>query len=123
MPDAYVITENKTAMLLVEQLLPAHLATIIRVINGDGRYGAATLAASMGLSKHKPVALIVDTQLESDETLEEKRTFLKSLLGHSPAPTFIGITDPDVNVLQNAQHPLAQELIQFLEQAVLKLPQ
>jgi hypothetical protein len=52
---AYVITEGKTDIEILQRLLPKHLIQDTQFVEGVGSYGARSLASSLLATRSTPV--------------------------------------------------------------------
>jgi hypothetical protein len=140
MTAAFLITDRKTDVAILERLLPPSLTQTIRFYAADGKSSAISAAATLLTDRMRPIAIVLDADTENPSEIREKIELANTLLypasspevpfkvfmaapsiasilsQHSPVtdPTEIldRLTPSQIQTLQ--QHPLIQQLIEFL---------
>ncbi|MTJ11466.1 hypothetical protein FJR11_02410 [Anabaena sp. UHCC 0187] len=98
---AYVITEGKTDIEILQRLLPKHLIQDTQFVEGVGSYGARSLASSLLATRSTPVALVLDADTEDQEQISEKYDLINNLLGQAfhGIPFKVSLATPEIEVI------------------------
>lgn len=98
---AYIITEGKTDIEILQRLLPKHLIEDAKFIEGVGSYGARSLASSLLATRSTPVALILDAETEDQDQTYEKKDLVKYLLTQAfrGTPFLVDLAVPEIEVI------------------------
>jgi len=140
MTAAFLITDRKTDVAILERLLPPSLTQTIRFYAADGKSSAISAAATLLTDRMRPIAIVLDADTENPSEIREKIELANTLLypasspevpfkvfmaapsissilsQHSPVTdpteTLDRLTPSQIQTLQ--QHPLIQQLIEFL---------
>lgn len=116
MKSAYIVTDNQETSQLLHQILPQNLLVEIQIIASSTRSGALSLASSIMLEKRRPVALVLDAETTEPKQIQEKYSFISSLLLPASAEVSykILLPSPSAQTLTDPNHPMLKELINFI---------
>lgn len=79
MTKAYIVVEGPSDAQILRALLDQTLLEDVKFINGEGKYGAETMARSLLLDRHLPVLLVIDadtSNLEAIHSYQQDLDFL-----------------------------------------------
>jgi hypothetical protein len=95
--NAYIVTEGAEDREVVEALLPADLSREVSVVAGGGGSGAVSMARTLLVRHHVPVALVLDADSFSSERVRERsltlRELLRSVSGGTAAEVFLVVPE------------------------------
>ena len=69
MTKAYIVVEGSSDAQILRALIEPALLKEIKFINGEGKYGAETMARSLLLDRHIPVLLVIDADTSNPEAI------------------------------------------------------
>jgi hypothetical protein len=98
---AYIITEGKTEIKILQRLLPQHLLQDTKFVEGVGAYGARSLASSLIATRSTPVALVIDATTEDKDQIAEKYDLINDLLGQAfhGISFLVRLATPEIEVI------------------------
>jgi hypothetical protein len=79
MTRAYIVVEGPADVQILRVLLDETLLEDVKVINGEGQYGAETMARSLLLDQHIPVLLVIDADTTNPEAIHSYQQDLEFL--------------------------------------------
>jgi len=95
MTRAYVVTEGKSDVVILERCLPEDIVKRVTFVPGMGSYAAMSMAATLLPVKKLPVALVLDADTENESAILEREDFLRSFLraaaGDVPFEVFLAV--------------------------------
>ncbi len=109
---AYIITEGNKDIEILNKLLPKTIINDIKFADGQGQYGAFSLASSLLSTRPTPVVLVTDADKEDDSSVSEQLDSLNYLLRQSSRGTRfkVLIAVPEIEVLLLQDRALIQKL-------------
>jgi len=101
MKQAYVVTENKRDLALIEKLLSEEFGSRVGFVAGEGSDSAETMARSLLVSKHVPVVLVLDSDTSNAKANQERRETVSEYLGSvtSDAPYEVVMAVPELETV------------------------
>ncbi|EKU97319.1 hypothetical protein Lepto7375DRAFT_6500 [Leptolyngbya sp. PCC 7375] len=69
MTKAYIVVEGPSDAQILRALLDETLLEDVKFINGEGKYGAETMARSLLLDRHIPVLLVIDADTSNPDAI------------------------------------------------------
>ncbi|MGG6270672.1 hypothetical protein ACQ4M3_38880 [Leptolyngbya sp. AN03gr2] len=141
---AYVVTDRETDVAILKKLLPSDLAQHLTFYAAHGKYSARSAAGTLLSDRMRPVALVLDADTDNPVEVGEKIELVNTMLypASSPETPFkVFLAAPSIpsllssSFVDNAelvemlnhlspaqiqavqQHPLIQQLIEFLSNA------
>jgi hypothetical protein len=129
MKAVYVVTESEEAASLFNRVLPADLLKDTGVVSAGGKYAAFSMASTLMSARSRPVALVIDADSDNPAVVREKEeTTASLLLPAAIVPYKVCVAVPSIAALNREfgdspsleqvqalqQHPLIQQVIQFL---------
>jgi len=72
---AYVVVESASAAGRVNALLSQDMAKRVKLVTGQGRYSAHSLARSLLATREAPVALILNADSSNERLIQEQEDF------------------------------------------------
>ncbi|MEM7795327.1 MAG: hypothetical protein AAF579_12875 [Cyanobacteria bacterium P01_C01_bin.118] len=69
MTKAYIVVEGPSDAKILRALLDETLLEDVKFINGEGKYGAETMARSLLLDRQIPVLLVIDADTSNPEAI------------------------------------------------------
>lgn len=141
MKSAYLVTDRETDMEILKKLLPSELAQHLTLYAAHGKYSARSAAGTLLSDRMRPVALVLDADTENQSEIQEKIELTNTMLYPASSPevpfkVFLAVpsiasilplsnlhsaelidildrlTPTQIQTLQ--QHPLIQQLVNFL---------
>ena len=79
MTKAYIVVEGPSDAKILRALLDENLLRDVKFINGEGKYGAETMARSLLLDRHIPVLLVVDADTNNPDAIHSYQQDLEFL--------------------------------------------
>jgi hypothetical protein len=113
--NAYIVTEGAQDKAVVEALLPADLSREVAVVAGGGGSGAVSMARTLLVRHHVPVALVLDADSLSPERVREGsltlRELLRSVSGGTPSEVFLVV--PEIEEIFFVDPHLLESVLQI----------
>jgi hypothetical protein len=135
MKAAYIVVEGKKNVDLLKSLLPADLLSDTEIVGMSDWSSAFSLAGTIMSERSRPVILIVDANSDNPVQVRERQQTLESLLlpAASAAPYTVCMAIPTLETIAQTlnsalatgkaesvqQHPLIQQITQFLRSSTL----
>ncbi len=69
MTKAYIVVEGPSDAQILRAMLDQTLLEDVKFINGEGKYGAETMARSLLLDRHIPVILVIDADTSNPDAI------------------------------------------------------
>lgn len=112
MKQAYIVTENPNAALIIEKLLPKELRyTITYVPRTDYRWAQST-ASVLVSTKPSPVILVLDADSVDRETISDRQIINEELIGFRKTGRIkIILAIPEVEILLFQDRAILEELL------------
>lgn len=112
MTQAYIVIEKPTDADILKKLLPSTLP-VVQFVNGEGKYGAESMARKLLVSKRLPVVLVIDADTSDNSAIREKIQNLNFLLHQSAArtPYKILVAVPSTDVLFFQERQILERII------------
>ncbi len=79
MTKAYIVVEGPSDAKILRALLDETLLEDVKFINGEGKYGAETMARSLLLDKHIPLILVIDADTNNPDAIHSYQQDLEFL--------------------------------------------
>lgn len=113
MKRAYVVTEGKDDVLILERCLPEDVVKRVTFVPGMGSYAAMSMAATLLPVKKCPLALVLDADTMNESAILERQEFLRSFLraaaGDIPFEVFLAV--PSIEAILFQDRTLVPQLI------------
>jgi hypothetical protein len=87
MKPAYLVAEGELDIKLLQRLLPAEIVAQTEFVAAGGAYAARSMAGTLLAERMRPVALVVDSDTQDEQSVREKRETIVSLLRQASAST------------------------------------
>lgn len=112
MKQAYIVTENPTAALLIEKLLPKeNRCAITYVPRTDYRWAQST-ASVLVSTKLSPVILVLDADSIDVETISDRQVINEELIGFKKTGRIkVILAVPEIEILLFQDQALLEELL------------
>lgn len=119
---AYIVTEGETDRELLQRLLPGELLDGVEVVAAGSVSSVISLARSLLVRRHIPVAIVIDADTADEEAIREKRQsteeIIRMVAGDVPVAVIVAVPDlesvffHDVSVLKGLfNQPVSREII------------
>ena len=69
---AYLVTEGKSDVDILNKLIPDRYLTNTQLVVGGSKYSAQSLAGTILAAKSLPVALVIDADTDNESAIQEK---------------------------------------------------
>ena len=114
MTKAYIVVEGPSDAEILRALLDKTLLEDVKFINGEGKYGAETMARSLLLDRHIPVLLVIDADTSNSEAIRSYQQDLEFLTRSAAmgAPYKILQAVPTIEVVFLQDRTLFEQLIE-----------
>ncbi|MGD1906719.1 MAG: hypothetical protein ACFB0C_12080 [Leptolyngbyaceae cyanobacterium] len=113
MTKAYIVVEGPSDAQILRALMDETLLEGVKFINGEGKYGAETLARSLLLDRNLPVVLVIDADTTNPEAIhnyQQDLDFLtRSAAGGTPYKILQAVPVIEAVFLQD--RPLFEQFI------------
>jgi hypothetical protein len=74
------VVEGPTDAAILRAILPGDLLQDVQFVNGQGRYGAESMARKLLITERIPTVLVIDADVEQESIVQEQRQDLDFLL-------------------------------------------
>lgn len=113
MTKAYIVVEGPSDAQILRALLDETLLENVKFINGEGKYGAETMARSLLLDRYLPVILIIDADTSNPEAIHSYQQDLDFLTRSAAVGTPYQILQavPTIEAIFLQDRPLFEQLI------------
>jgi hypothetical protein len=114
MTQAYVVTECAKDAAILQGILPLALLSGVEFIDGEGSYGAESIARSLLLSEQLPLVLVLDARTTDESLIEDQMSDLGFLMKQSAGrtPFKMAIAVPEIEAVFFQERQWVEELTQ-----------
>lgn len=112
MKEAYIVTENRDAALLIKKLLPKEINWVVNYVPRTDYSWAQSTASVLVATKRSPVVLVLDADSVDPETISDRRVINEELVGFSKITRFkVILAVPEIEILLFQDRALLEELL------------
>ncbi|MFG6099804.1 hypothetical protein SPB21_31465 [Leptothoe sp. ISB3NOV94-8A] len=113
MTKAYIVVEGPSDAEILRALLDETLLEDVKFINGEGKYGAETMARSLLLDRYLPVLLVIDADTSNSDAIHSYQQDLEFLTRSAAVGTPYKILQaiPTIEAVFLQDRPLFEQLI------------
>ncbi|WNZ45258.1 hypothetical protein Q2T42_26065 [Leptolyngbya boryana CZ1] len=73
MSKAYIVVEGPTDAAILRKILPSESLQQVKFIDGEGKYGAVSMARKLLMTEHIPTALVIDAGTDHASMVHEQQ--------------------------------------------------
>lgn len=114
MTRAYIVTDNAMTLEILQRLLPEHIITVTQLLDGQGSYGALSMARTLLVTRQLPVALVSNADKNEQRAMRQQRDELRSLLfdtaAGEPFEAFVVASSAEALLVQ--ERAVVEQLLQ-----------
>jgi hypothetical protein len=112
MKEAYIVTENNNAALLIKKLLPKEINHLVNYLPRTDYNWAQSTASVLVTTKRSPVILVLDADSVDTQTISDRRLVNEELLGFSAITRFqVILAVPEIEILLFQNRAVLEELL------------
>lgn len=101
MTNTYLVAESALDLTILRHLLTDPVVQTTTFVDGEGSYGAFSLASTLLATEQRPVALVVDADTTNESAIYERRSNLEFLMTRSaPGARFeVFLAVPEIEIV------------------------
>lgn len=113
MTRTYIVVEHPTDAVILRAILPETLLEEAKFVNGQGRYGAESMARKLLITERLPTVLVIDADAEHTAIVQEQQQDLDCVLRQAAAgiPYQILLAVPEIEVVFFQDRKILESLL------------
>lgn len=112
MKQAYIVTENPNAALLIAKLLPTAITDTVTYVPRTDYSWARSTASVLVATKPSPVILVLDADSVDPETISDRRVINEELIGFAKTKRIkVVLAVPEVEILLFQERAILEEVL------------